>query len=571
MTTEKVIETDVLVIGGGIAGCFAGIKAKERGVDVTIVDKAYATKSGGTISATAFYMVFNPEWGHDLDACMNIIGIRGEYVNDHEWTETVLKESWGTYLDLVSWGVDFPMSIDEVKSAKSTLSLANSAGQSAFGQIPIQRGKHSPALRKQAIKKGIHILDKVMVTDLIKQDGKVVGAVGFSLIGNDLYLFKTKSIILCTGVSSFKPLGYASSCLTGDGDAMAYRAGASVTGKEFPAPFLTMAAYPAWRTYPGYGAYPNFSDAEWGKIKYTGFWDLGMDFIIHGGKGPIVWNLDEATVEDSENVRTWITRAEGSTLLYDRIDIDISRRGRIQMAGGAGAGSSDSQTGGVWTMDTHCATGVPGLFVAGECCGTRYVGAAHTAAGFGLTGSAVTGLRAGIGAAEYALQAKRPSIDREKFIRMKNAAFAPVERKGGFSPAWITQIVQNTMIPYFVSRIKHEERLKAALTFVEFMRDHLVPRMKATDNHDLRMAHETRNMVLNAEMILRASLARTESRGQHYREDYPRRDDPSWLAWVRVQEEQGTMKAVKIPIPEKWWPDLSKPYEERYPKRFQGE
>jgi succinate dehydrogenase/fumarate reductase flavoprotein subunit len=85
------------------------------------------------------------------------------------------------------------------------------------------------------------------------------------------------------------------------------------------------------------------------------------------------------------------------------------------------------------------------------------------------------------------------------------------------------------------------------------------------------MAHETRNMVLNAEMIIRASLARTESRGQHYREEYPRRDDPSWLAWLRVQDEQGTMKVIKEPIPEKWWPDLSKPYEERYPKRFQGE
>jgi succinate dehydrogenase/fumarate reductase flavoprotein subunit len=78
-------------------------------------------------------------------------------------------------------------------------------------------------------------------------------------------------------------------------------------------------------------------------------------------------------------------------------------------------------------------------------------------------------------------------------------------------------------------------------------------------------------MVLNAEMMLRASLFRTESRGQHYREDYPRRDDPEWLAWIKIKEEDGKMKAIKEPVPEKWWPDLTGPYEERYPCRFLGE
>jgi succinate dehydrogenase/fumarate reductase flavoprotein subunit len=78
-------------------------------------------------------------------------------------------------------------------------------------------------------------------------------------------------------------------------------------------------------------------------------------------------------------------------------------------------------------------------------------------------------------------------------------------------------------------------------------------------------------MVLNAEMILRSSLFRTESRGQHYREDYPRRDDPAWLVWVKLKEEKGGMTLSKEPIPKQWWPDLSRPYEERYPKRFPGE
>jgi succinate dehydrogenase/fumarate reductase flavoprotein subunit len=149
--------------------------------------------------------------------------------------------------------------------------------------------------------------------------------------------------------------------------------------------------------------------------------------------------------------------------------------------------------------------------------------------------------------------------------------FAPAERKGGFSPAWVTQIIQNTMTPYFILHVKKEDRLKAALTLIEFVRSHLVPKLTAKDSHELRLAHETDNMALNAEMILRSSLFRTESRGQHYREDYPRRDDPTWLVWLKLKDDQGEMKVTTEPVPEKWWPDLSKPYEERYPKRFPGE
>ncbi|MEM2252794.1 MAG: twin-arginine translocation pathway signal protein, partial [Candidatus Bathyarchaeia archaeon] len=119
--------------------------------------------------------------------------------------------------------------------------------------------------------------------------------------------------------------------------------------------------------------------------------------------------------------------------------------------------------------------------------------------------------------------------------------------------------------------IKRGDRLEAALTLIEFIRDHIVPKLYARDWHELWLAHEVRNAVLHAEMILRCSLFRAESRCTHYREDYPRRVDPDWLAWVKFKNDYGKMKIWKEPIPQKWWPDLSKPYEERYPRRFPGE
>ena len=81
----------------------------------------------------------------------------------------------------------------------------------------------------------------------------------------------------------------------------------------------------------------------------------------------------------------------------------------------------------------------------------------------------------------------------------------------------------------------------------------------------------SRNMLLNAEMKLRAALFRTESRGTHCREDFPLRDDPEWLCWVTLEKGDGRMVPGKRPIPREWWPDLSAPYEERYPFRLPGE
>ena len=96
--------------------------------------------------------------------------------------------------------------------------------------------------------------------------------------------------------------------------------------------------------------------------------------------------------------------------------------------------------------------------------------------------------------------------------------------------------------------------------------------MKAKDNHELRLVHEVENMVLNAEMKLRACLMRTESRGNHYRQDFPARNDKEWLAWILIsKEENGKMMLKKKEVPTEWKGNLQQPYEERYTLRFPGE
>lgn len=553
MALQTIIDCDVLVIGGGIAGCFAAIKAREMGLDVLMVNKGYVGFSGSTPDALLGYMVCNPEWGIDIKACVETINQKGEYVNDREWTEIILRESLSTYQDLVAWGADFP--IEDQADVKGV------RGYAPFGIVRIAGSGTGMPCRRQAMKVGVRIMDRVMITDLLKADGQVVGAIGFPLEGLDTRIFRAKATVLATGFNSMT---------TGEGDGIAYRAGAELTTKEF--------AY----TWPGAGApiggrrgiaacnvFLNFKDASGTQIdlhdKYE--LDLTMEFLIHAGKGPIYWDLGAATAKDIERMR----KRQENAYPNERVDFDPSRGGQLQMGGANLHMLVASQTGGTWVVNTDCAATLPGLFVAGECCGTRYLGGYHPAPGFGLTGSAVTGGRAGRGAAAYARRANKVGLDEKEVAKAKSVMFAPVERKSGYSPRWVEQAVQNTMMPYYVKYIKHRDRLQAAMTMIAFIRDHLVPWVMAVDSHGLRLAHEAKSIALNAEMILRCSLLRTESRANHYREDFPRRNDDEWLAWTKFKQGEGGMELWKESVPREWWPDLSKAYEERYPRRFPGE
>ena len=564
MPKENRFETDVLVIGGGMAGLFAAIKAKEQGLNVTLVDKGFAGKTGST--PYAFWIsVFNPEWGHNLDTWTSYVSSVGEYLNNREWTEIVFEESYARYRDLVSWGVEFLTKDDGGLERFRFPGIATESLQlkkRVFGQV----------VRKQALKTGVEIKDRIMITDLLQQDGRVVGAVGIAMESNDYCVFTARAVVVCTGCSSFKPDGWPVSSLTGDGDAMAYRVGAEISGKEFNEPKSTNVDYPAmtmgttlWIAERKGASLQGHNPPQVHTVKcvnaegeeilgIAGANYLELEFEAHAGRAPVYQDMGP----------------EGKSKGKPHSAELPAHRGLTPRIGGAAAGMSVHTSEGLWPVNAQCAATVAGLFAAGDSCSSRQVGAVYPGVGYALCGAAVTGARAGLGAAEYSLAVDKPRVARNEIDALRHTTYAPMERKGGFSPRWATQVLRNTTLPYFILYVKHKERLEAALTLVEFMRDHIAPKLMARDAHELRLAIETKNMVLNAEMKLRASIFRTESRGTHYREDYPRRDDPNWLAWVTLRDENGVMRLSKKPIPQAWWPDLSAPYEERYPKRLPG-
>ena len=394
-----------------------------------------------------------------------------------------------------------------------------------------------------------------MITDLIKQNGRVRGGIGMSIERNDFYVFKAKATIISAGGDGFRPVNYPTHELTGDGHVLAYKAGASLTGKEF------IASSPLGPDYQGWPPlYPLFTSI--------------IPAAAAGGRSPFkIFNAEGDSVPPRGIAwHGWIdyeaeAHAGKAPLSYQDYE------GKIHPMIGPGHHGAllGLATSGVHPVDDYCASQVPGLFAAGDSLGTCFVGGVYSGFGFGTMYAIATGARAGLGAAAYVSQTSDSPIHDELLSKLKTSLLAPTERKGGFSPRWVTQMLQNILLPYYVLFIKKEDRLKAALTNIEFLRDHLGPMMFARDDHELRLAHETGNMIINAEMKLRASIFRKESRGNHFREDYPHRNDSEWLAWVMLKEENGEMKVFKELIPEAWNPDKSKSYEERYPMRFPGE
>lgn len=586
---EIQIKTDVLVIGGGMAGFFAAIKASELGADVILIDKSYAGKAGGTHFAEGDIQFFRPEKGHDLDAWLKEITLRCEYLNNREWDEIVLKESEKTYNDLVSWGVKFYEKKGELSVNKPGIMRSYVKGsESQYETISMIHREFSPKLRKKALSSGAKILDKVFICELIKQDERVVGAIGFHVISGELYMFNAKAVVIATGSSNFKLGSWPTHYWTGDGQAMAYRAGVEIAGEEFSGGMMLFPKKMADSKvleqkekkkgisgeindvlvrFPFYdsgnrGWFRPFLNAEGGSVSAPS-WEA------HCGRAPLYVDVESYSPDFMEWLRNFYSRV--GTALPEKIGFDIFKGGMVQYQTGMMGPWSIFAGSGIWPTNKNCATTLSGLYAAGNSCATMASGAQYAGMGCGLTHAAVTGARVGLAAAAYASESKDTKINKTELRRLKTIVLEPVVRRGGFRPGWFIQLLQSMVTPYYVFHIKHGERLQATLTLVEFLNNHLVPKLMANDAHDWRRAYEAKNMALIAEMRLRSSLFRTESRGGHFREDYPRRDDPTWLAWVKINEEKGEMKLFKEPVPEEWWPDLDKPYEERYPAAFPGE
>jgi succinate dehydrogenase/fumarate reductase flavoprotein subunit len=539
---QEVVETDLLIIGGGIAGIFAALKAKEEGVNATIVDKGTVGRSGLSPWFGA-YNYCHPEKSDPKATWLKVKAAGGEYLTNLDYVEHFVDDSQARYQDMVTYGAD----------------KAN-------------KGGHVAVFRDILLKKGIKLVERVMVTELIKSNDKVCGAVGFSLdTDNKAVVFKAKAVLLCSGSGALKPSGFPVAPLTHDGDGMAFRAGAEISGKEFVDFHWTHTPYPAavylnWQSDFGHELNVNTN------ATFNGPGPVAMVQAVDGGQIPYIMGTPGGSGSSSGG-----GRPDGDSGGGTRPDGDSGGGARpsggsssssggpsgamppgirdfsLPLLGGSTAGMSAHKCEGIFPKNAHHESSLEGLFAAGDALCSS--GATYHGFGSSSSESAVQGHRASTYACEYVKSASKPKISDSQINKIIATIFEPRTNTQGFNPEWVTLVLQSMMTPYYVLYLKSKERLEAALTNVQFLRDKFASYLIASNAHELRQALEVKNMILNSEMKLRAGLMRTESRGAHYREDYPEKDDDNWLAWIVISKDGDSMKLKKKEVPDEWKPN----------------
>lgn len=539
--------TDVLVIGSGMAGLFAAVKAHDAGAKTMMVSKGRLGASGQTPFAKGIFEFDANTSKYSIDEFVELVGKSALGTNNPVYTRQVAEHSKARVTELREWG---------------------------FFDSPLYNKSFSKPINERKIS----VIERVTITHLVKEEGKIVGAAGFSFDEQKTYFFHAKSVILCTGAGGFKPNGFPICDLTHDGTIMAYNIGAKVTGKEWNDGHGGSATNPA-ACYDGWhGMFDKKPSTTSVGIRH----DLGVDMnyqaYITGG-GPV--SMGHPGNQSNAKIVGGPYRPEGFNM-DERKGPDIPSSGGQHdgppsgdhpdgppprdgkgdrnekdrkggppgmggaMVGGSSAGMAIHKSEGLVPINDKCESNIPGLFAAGDALGSYMAGAIYTQIGSSLAGSAVQGAIAGEAAAEYSQTVGSVKISPSRIKSIESEILAPLKRESGYSPAWVTQTLQGIMIPNFILYIKKENLLRAALSYVEELRDHHMPMLRASDLHELRLAHETTNMIISAEMKLKASIMRTESRCSHYRLDYPDLDNENWLAWINIYKgSDGKMEFEK--------------------------
>lgn len=187
-------------------------------------------------------------------------------------------------------------------------------------------------------------------------------------------------------------------------------------------------------------------------------------------------------------------------------------------------------------IDEQCATNVPGLYAAGDCCAVVHA----------LAGACTTGLVAGIAAGQYVGTTEFEDLDFDEIERLRDWTMAPLHRKEGISYQELEGTVQRIMNQH-VFFDTDEAKLRTAydkLCKLEAFRD----KAKAKDPHDLMRVHEALHLISASQLLVRGAIERRESRGWLYRSDFPTRDDAAWEQHVVLKLAGGEPKVELRPL-----------------------
>ncbi len=539
MIDVEELSCDLLIIGGGAAGCVAAVEAREKApdLDVLLVEKAHIYRSGclaAGISALNAYLT--P--GETAESFLRYTIRDTHGVVRDDLVLTMAREVNEQSHRVEKWGLPIPR--DEQGN-------------------PLKRGRASikilgerikPIIGKATEASGARILNRVNMTGLAMHRGRVVGAFGFNVRTGAFYAIRAKAVMICTGGTAglYRPNnpGMASHRMwyspfnTGAGLAMGIRSGAEMTSFEFR--FIPLrikdAIAPTGEIAQWLGAKQINAKGEPYLEKY--YQHLGgarmttQDRLYAtmqeklAGRGPCYLDLSNVDAKKLEGTtRAYLSMAPPAAMLLQ--DEMYYGRGGGTMAPVEITGSEPHVVGGhglsgYW-IDPERRTTLPGLWAAGDVAGgspKKYAS--------GAWAEAVLAVRNII---EDVRDRKAVELDEEQTLAERDRVFAPFEEKQGVSPVELEERLQKVMDEYAGGISQgygySEGELKIAEIHLKRLEQEFAA-ITASDVHDLLLAHDLMDRVTVSRTLVAHMMHRQETRWHCYQErlDYPERNDERW-------------------------------------------
>ncbi|MGI8916177.1 MAG: FAD-binding protein [Chloroflexota bacterium] len=555
------MQHDVLVVGAGLAGMRAALEAQRHGADVALLSKVHPLRSHSTAAQGGINAALSEgdSWeSHALDT------VKGsDYLGDQDAVEIIAREAGRDIIELEHMGVTFNR--DETghlgarnfggASQARTYFVADFTGQAILH-----------VMYEQLTKADTRVYEEWFVADLIMQDGACRGVVAIEMLTGRVEAIYAKAVIIAAGGLGrvFEPSTNALIC-TGDGIAAAYRAGAPLMDMEM------VQYHPTTLKFNGV----LISEAARGDGAYL-INSLGERFMARYAPNKmelaardVVSRAEATEIQEGRGVDGCVLldcRHLGAAKIKERLSQirDLARDF-------AGVDMIDEpcpirpgmhyQMGGIKT-DVTGATPVPGLYAAGECACVSVHGGNRLGAN-SLLETVTFGRRAGDAAATYVKQ-QTSIINNGPWAenaerRLAGLLERPMRRRSAAVRLQMGQIMDRN-----VSVFRDKAGLEEALETVRGLRA-AYPEVGVQDkgkvyNTDLFAVLELDYMLDLAEVICAAALFRTESRGAHFRTDYPQRDDANWLKHTLVYREEAAPRVETLPVTITRWQPQQRSY-----------
>ena len=549
MANDIEIEADVLVIGGGTAGCVAAIKAKEALPDRTVLllEKANVKRSGAiALGMDGVNNAVIP--GHATPAqYVREITMANDGIVNQKAILAYAEQSFAMIQELESWGVKFQ------KTATGDYDIKKVHHQGSY-VLPMPEGHDIKKLLTRAMRRvGVKTENRVMATRVLTDEGRAVGVLGLNVRTGEFVIGRSKVVILCCGAagrlglpaSGYLMGTYENPSNAGDGYSMAYHAGAELTNiecfqinpllKDYNGPSCAYVSGP----FGGYTV-----NAKGNRFMLSDYWSgqMMMEFYkeLTGPNGPVFLKMDHLAPETVSEIEKILHTTERPS------------RGRFHAGRGTNYGEklvemavseiglcSGHSASGVW-VNERGETTVRGLYAAGDMASVP-----HNY----MLGAFTYGNICARNALEYLPTVDYGRVDDGLVQRERERVLAPLNRPNGIPPHLVEYKLRRHVNDY-LQPPKSANRLARGLEYFLRAREE-IEQLGAVEPHDLMRAMECAFIRDCAEMAARASLFRTESRWglYHYRQDFPEMDEENWFVHVNLKlGSDGAMTLFKRSI-----------------------